>query len=129
MSFSYTILIAGLGSRIEDFLVPVLTGQGHTVHTAIGPAATFAALSDVFDLALIDLPSERELTYLPDVRDRCGCAMIVIGPPRNDPLLVAALEHGADDYVQRPFRTDELMARVRAQLRRVQRSRPAGDSL
>jgi DNA-binding response OmpR family regulator len=129
MSSSYTILIAGLGSRIEDFLVPVLTGQGHLVRTAVGPAAALAALAEAFDLALVDLPSENELGALRDLRDRCGCAMIVIGPPRNERLLVAALEHGADDYVQRPFRTDELMARVRAQLRRVQRSRPAGDEL
>jgi DNA-binding response OmpR family regulator len=129
MSFSYTILIAGLGSRIEDFLVPVLTGQGHLVHTAIGLAATLESLSEAFDLALIDLPSESEFQYLRDLRATCSCAMIVIGPPRNERLLVAALEQGADDYVQRPFRTDELMARVRAQLRRVQRSRPAGDSL
>jgi DNA-binding response OmpR family regulator len=128
MSFSYTILIAGLGSRIEDFLVPVLTSQGHIVRTAIGPAATFASLTEAFDVALVDLPSENELLYLRDLRDRCGCAIIVIGPSRNDRLLVSALEHGADDYVQRPFRTDELMARVRAQLRRVQRSRPAGDN-
>jgi DNA-binding response OmpR family regulator len=53
--------------------------------------------------------------------------MIVIGPPRNDRLLVASLEYGADDYVQRPFRTDELMARVRAQLRRSTRDRSTGE--
>jgi DNA-binding response OmpR family regulator len=129
MAFSYTILIAGLGSRVEEFLVPVFTGLGHTVRTAIGPAAIFAALAESFDLILVDMPSEGELTYLRSLRDQCGCAMIVIGPSRNDRLLVAALEQGADDYVQRPFRTDELMARVRAQLRRVQRSRPAGDDL
>jgi DNA-binding response OmpR family regulator len=123
MDLAHTILIAGLGSRIEDFLVPVLTGQGHTVHTAVGPEDTFAALTTRFDLILVDLPSENELTYLRDLRDRCGCAMVVFGPARNDRLLVAALEQGADDYVQRPFRTDELLARIRAQLRRAQRNR------
>ncbi|NTW03662.1 MAG: response regulator transcription factor [Oscillochloris sp.] len=128
MASAYTILLAGLGSRIDDFLVPVLTGQGHIVHTAVGPSAIFAALDVTFDLALVDLPTEKELVYLRELRDRCVCAVVVIGPSRNDRLLVASLEHGADDYVQRPFRTDELMARIRAQLRRVQRNRLAGEN-
>ncbi|MBX0329280.1 hypothetical protein K2Z83_16520 [Oscillochloris sp. ZM17-4] len=123
MGLAYTILVAGLGSRVEDFLVPVLADQGHIIHTAVGPTAIFATLDTQFDLLLIDLPSEGELGYLRELRDRCGCAMVVFGPARNDRLLVAALEQGADDYVQRPFRTDELLARIRAQLRRVQRNR------
>jgi DNA-binding response OmpR family regulator len=123
MDIAYTILVAGLGSRVEDFLVPVLDGQGHVVHTAVGPTATFEALTTPFDLILVDLPSENELSSLRELRDRCGCAVMAFGPARNDRLLVAALEHGADDYVQRPFRTDELLARIRAQLRRVERNR------
>ncbi|NTV62018.1 MAG: response regulator transcription factor [Oscillochloris sp.] len=123
MAFAYTILVAGLGSRIEEFLVPMLAAQGHTVQTAVGAREIFAALEVDFDLLLVDLPSEAELSYLHDLRVACHCALIIIGPPRNDRLLVASLEQGADDYVQRPFRTDELMARIRAQLRRVQRDR------
>lgn len=123
MALTYRILVAGLGSRIEDFLVPLLIAQGHSVFRAIGAHDIFLALDTDFDLLLLDLPSENELMYLRVLRHRSGCAMIVIGPPRNDRLLVDALEQGADDYVQRPFRTDELMARIRAQLRRVQRGR------
>ncbi|MEI7645861.1 MAG: response regulator [Chloroflexales bacterium] len=104
--------------------MPVLVGQGYTVRIAVGMAAIFTSMEESCDLALIDLPSEDELRHLQTLRDRCGCAMIVIGPSHNDRLLVAALDHGADDYVQRPFRTDELLARVRCLLRRVQRRRP-----
>jgi DNA-binding response OmpR family regulator len=121
MTLTHTILLAGLGGRIEEFLVPVLEAQGHVVHTAVGLEATYAALAASFDLLLVDMPSEHELPYLRDLRRRCGCAMMVIAP-RNDRLLVAALEQGADDYVSRPFRTDELLARIRAQLRRIQRN-------
>jgi DNA-binding response OmpR family regulator len=46
----------------------------------------------------------------------------VIGPARNGRLIVEALEVGADDYVGRPVRSAELLARVRAQLRRRQRT-------
>jgi DNA-binding response OmpR family regulator len=125
MASAYKILIAGLGSRIDDFLVPILAAQGYIVHTAVGPSDTFAVLSVGFDLLLVDLPSEDEFGYLYDLRNCSGCAMLVIGPARNDRLLVAVIDQGADDYVPRPFRTDELMARIRAQLRRVQRNRTA----
>ncbi len=125
MAFSYIILVAGLGNQIEEFLVPILIGQGYTVRTAIGPEAVFASLDEWYDLVLVDLPSKDELGHLRSLHDLCACAMIVIGPPCNNKLLVAALEQGADDYVQRPFRADELMARMRAQLRRAQRTRPS----
>jgi DNA-binding response OmpR family regulator len=125
MALAYTILVASLGSRADEFLVPVLAAQGHDVHMAVGTHATLAALAVDFDLLILDLPSEHELTYVRELRERCRGAMIVIGPPRNDRLLVSSLEQGADDYVQRPFRTDELLARIRAQLRRVQRDRSA----
>ncbi|MEI8306687.1 MAG: hypothetical protein WCF99_06420 [Chloroflexales bacterium] len=124
MAFSHTVLVAGLGSRIEEFLGSVLTDHGYTIRTAIGPEAVFASLNEWFDLVLVDLPSEDELGYLRPLRNRCACAMIVIGPPRNGKLLVASLEQGADDYVQRPYRIDELMARMRAQMRRTPHTRP-----
>ncbi|EFO79443.1 response regulator-like protein [Oscillochloris trichoides DG-6] len=120
MALAYTILVASLGSRIEEFLVPILIDQGYAVETSIGPTATLESVGPQIDLLLVDLPSEHELPAFHDLREQTSTSIIVLGPPRNDPLLVAALELGADDYVQRPFRTDELMARVRAQLRRLQ---------
>jgi DNA-binding response OmpR family regulator len=79
-------------------------------------------LSSSPDLVLLDIPSQGELEHLREIRQQTSASLLLIGPARSDKLLVAALERGADDYVQRPFRTDELMARIRAQLRRLQRS-------
>lgn len=121
MALAYSILVAGLGTRIDEFLVPVFTSQGYKVQSAIGLKSTLASISHSLDLVLIDVPTADELSGLIDVRAACSCALVVVGPARNDKLLVAVLEQGADDYVQRPFRTDELLARIRAQLRRRQR--------
>jgi DNA-binding response OmpR family regulator len=75
-------------------------------------------LNHSLDMVLLDLPTEDELAQFGEVRAACPCPILLIGPARNDRLLIAALEQGADDYVQRPFRTAELLARIRAQLRR-----------
>lgn len=122
MPLAFTILIGGLGARTEDYLVPILEGQGYIVRTAAGFPALLDTLSRSLDLVILDLPSDTELADLVTVRAACPCSLIVIGPSRDDRLLVAALELGADDYLQRPFRTDELLARIRAQLRRRERS-------
>ncbi len=124
MAQAYNLLIAGLGRKIEEFLIPVLEGQGYYVRTAIGREELLNVASRSFDLVLVDLPSSDELPQLIEVRAACNSALVIIGPARNDKLLVAALEQGADDYVQRPFRTDELLARIRAQLRRVRLAPP-----
>lgn len=121
MALAYSILVAGLGSRVEEFLVPVFASQGYKVQSAIGLSAVLASISHSLDLVLLDVPTAADLDGLAEVRAACTCALMVVGPARNDKLLVAVLEHGADDYVQRPFRTDELLARIRAQLRRRQR--------
>jgi DNA-binding response OmpR family regulator len=122
MALSYSILIASLGQRIDDFLIPIFTAKGYHVRTALGSAEIARTLSRSLDLVLLDMPSAHELPELPPIREACPCALVVVGPQRNDKLLVAALEYGADDYIQRPFRTDELLARIRAQLRRRQRT-------
>lgn len=122
MALSYSVLIASLGQRLDDFLIPIFTATGYHVRTAIGSAEIMRTLSRSLDLVLLDLPSAHELPELEAICQVCPCALVVIGPQRNDKLLVASLEYGADDYIQRPFRTDELLARIRAQLRRRQRA-------
>lgn len=122
MPLPYSVLIAGLGARIETYLIPELEAEGYSVQSCLGLDPLIESLNRSHDLVLLDLPGPDELAYLPRIRAACTCALVVVGPARNDRLLIEALEHGADDYVQRPFRTAELLARLRAQLRRHQRS-------
>lgn len=121
MAPSYSLLLASLGHRVETFLIPILTERGYYVRTALGRLAIEQMLSRSLDLVLLDLPSTEEFAHMEAIREACSCPLLVIGPQRHEKLLVAALEAGADDYVQRPFRTDELLARIRAQLRRRRR--------
>lgn len=122
MGLAFTVLLARFDAGPESHLVPVLAGRGYLVRTATGLAELLDTLSRAIDLVILDLPGPDELAHLQAIRAACSCPLIVVGPARNDRLVVATLELGADDYVQRPFRTDELLARVRAQLRRRERS-------
>lgn len=113
-----SILISGLGDRTHDYLIPRLIQEGYRPGLAVGLQQTLEMLRSQIDLVLLDLPSADEVIHIPTIRAACSATMIVIGPARNERLVVSALELGADDYVQRPFRTEELLARIRAQLRR-----------
>lgn len=113
-----SVVIAGLGNRVDEFLVPIFVASDYQVQTALGIDQLLQLVSRSVDLVLLDLPSAAELDQLDQLRSVYSGSLLVIGPARNDKLLVAALEHGADDYMPRPFRTDELLARIRAQLRR-----------
>lgn len=117
-----SVVIAGLGNRVDEFLVPILVANDYQVQTALGIERLLQTVSRSVDLVLLDLPSAADLGQIDQLRSIYSGSLLVIGPARNDKLLVAALERGADDYVQRPFRTDELLARIRAQLRRRARA-------
>lgn len=86
-----------------------------------GHAATGALANDVYDLAVLDLglPGQDGMAVLKQLRAR-GDAMPVLIVTARDAVAdrIAGLNAGADDYVLKPFDLDELIARVRALLRR-----------
>jgi DNA-binding response OmpR family regulator len=122
MPLAFTILLGGLGARAEEYLAPILEGEGYRVRLSTGFQPLLDTLNRSLDLVIVDLPSAAELAQLVMVRAACSCSLVVMGPAHDHKLLVETLDLGADDYVQRPFRTDELLARIRAQLRRHERS-------
>jgi two-component system OmpR family response regulator len=79
------------------------------------------------DLVLLDvmLPGRNGLDLCRDVRSRSNIPIIMLTARGDEGDRVAGLEIGADDYVTKPFSSRELLARVRAALRRV-RSQPDG---
>ncbi len=123
MSVPYGILIGGLTEYSDEYLAPLLQANGYLARAVKGPQALLDAICRQDDLLLLDVPGEEYQELFLAARAQCHGGMIVFGP-RIDRLTVFALEHGADDYVARPFRADELMARIRAQLRRRQRFAP-----
>jgi DNA-binding response OmpR family regulator len=115
------ILIAEDEPRIASFLEKGLRANGFTTTVAEdGRDALDLADSEDFDLLILDvgLPGRDGFSVLRELRDR-GRALPVIILTARDSVedTVAGLEGGADDYVPKPFRFEELLARVRARLR------------
>jgi two-component system response regulator QseB len=115
------ILIAEDEPRLAAFLEKGLRAQGFaTTVVTDGAAASAIAHDDEFDLLVLDLglPGKPGAEVLRDLR-RSGQRMPVLILTARDDLdtTVAGLEGGADDYVTKPFRFEELLARIRARLR------------
>jgi DNA-binding response OmpR family regulator len=119
------ILIAEDEERISAFLEKGLRANGFTTVVANNAKNAIAmALSDHFDLLLLDLglPGKDGLMVLEDIRGQGVSLPIIILTARDDVEdKVAGLEGGADDYMTKPFRFEELLARIRLRLRSQQR--------
>ncbi len=118
------ILIAEDEPRIVSFLEKGLRANGFTTAIAMDANETVTmALSDGFDLLLLDLglPGKDGLAVLDELRGQGAQLPIIILTARDElDDKVAGLEGGADDYVTKPFRFEELLARVRVRLRSSQ---------
>jgi two-component system, OmpR family, response regulator len=115
------ILIAEDEARLAAFLEKGLQANGF-VTTVAGDGATALALArdEDFDLLVLDLglPALDGLSVLRTMRDQGRRMPVVILSARDEVHdKVAGLERGADDYLTKPFRFEELLARVRARLR------------
>ena len=115
------ILIAEDESRIASFLEKGLKANGFTTSVAAdGRDALALAASGRFDLLILDLglPGRDGFAVLEDLRARGSNLPVVILTARDSVRdTVAGLEGGADDYITKPFRFEELLARVRVRLR------------
>lgn len=115
------ILIAEDEPRLASFLEKGLRANGF-VTTTVGDGAKAVIMADDedFDLLVLDLglPVKDGLTVLQDLRAAGVRMPVVILSARDDVRdKVNGLEYGADDYVTKPFRFEELLARVRVRLR------------
>jgi two-component system, OmpR family, copper resistance phosphate regulon response regulator CusR len=115
------ILIAEDEARIVSFLEKGLRSGGYsTVAVATGHDALALARDDSFDLLLLDLglPGMNGQEVLQAMRARGETMPVVILTARDGvDDTVAGLQGGADDYVTKPFRFEELLARIRLRLR------------
>jgi DNA-binding response OmpR family regulator len=117
------VLVAEDDPGISEPLVRALSREGYDVtHVTDGRSALTAALSGRADLLVLDLglPGMDGLEVCRTLRGEGSTLPVLVLTARTDePDLVVGLDAGADDYVGKPFRIAELMARVRAQLRRA----------
>ena len=118
------ILIAEDEPRIVSFLEKGLKANGFSTTVARdAEEAIDLALSNNFDLLLLDLglPKQDGLAVLEQLRGQGVTLAIIILTARDDINdKVKGLEGGADDYVTKPFRFEELLARIRLRLRNSQ---------
>lgn len=109
----------------EDTAEVVCTLLNEAGYNAVSVDRGEAALSEIAstspDLVLLDLnlPDINGLDVLKQVRERSFLPMIVLSGFARERDKVNALEAGADDYLSKPFSPDELVARVKALLRRI----------
>src|SRR5678815_914534 len=115
------VLVVDDESQITRVLRTVLTSQGYQVRTA---AEGEAALTDFKEwnpeLVITDLymPHMNGVELCRRIRALSSVPIIVLSVKGEEKVKVEALDSGADDYVTKPFGIEELMARVRAALRR-----------
>ena len=115
------ILIVEDEERIVSFLEKGLRANGYTtVAVGDGDSAVALARDDAFDLVILDLglPGRDGREVLRAVRSRGERLPILVLTARDGvDDTVGSLEQGADDYVTKPFRFEELLARIRLRIR------------
>jgi DNA-binding response OmpR family regulator len=115
------VLIVDDDPKIRDLLRLYVEREGHrTLFAADGPTALTVALDKKPDLVLLDvmLPGLDGFEVMRRLREESQVPVILLTARSGDSDKVVGLDLGADDYVVKPFSPRELMARVRAQLRR-----------
>jgi two-component system copper resistance phosphate regulon response regulator CusR len=116
------ILIIEDEVRISSFLEKGLRSSGYTTSVAAtGGDGLAMAQTGEFDLVILDigLPDTDGFAVLEDLRRRDHALPVIILTARDAVAdTVHGLEGGADDYVTKPFRFEELLARVKARLRK-----------
>jgi two-component system KDP operon response regulator KdpE len=116
------ILLVDDETSIQRALVPLLRSRGYEVEATATARDALAAIEERSpDLVILDLglPDMDGLDVCARVRQRWEMPIIVLSARGAEQQKIAALDHGADDYVTKPFGPEELLARVRAALRRT----------
>lgn len=117
------ILIVEDDPALRNSIRSILEGTGHDVHSAgDGSAGARALEQSTYEIVLLDigLPFVDGWQILRSLENKRQPSVIVISARGEERDKVRALDMGADDYLAKPFGADELMARIRAVLRRAQ---------
>lgn len=121
MAASPHILVVDDDREIRALLARFLARHGYRVETAADGRAMFRALeAGRFDLLVLDLmlPGEDGLSLCRRVRTESSLPIVMLTAVGEDTDRIVGLEMGADDYMAKPFNPRELLARIRAVLRR-----------
>ncbi|GAB3260160.1 two-component system response regulator MtrA [Alteromonas gracilis] len=121
------ILVVDDDPALAEMLCLVLGNEGFSTHVcAQGDEAVAAFREFAPDLVLLDLmlPGRDGIAICRDIRRESGVPIVMLTAKTETGDVVAGLESGADDYVVKPFKPKELVARVRARVRRHEDAPP-----
>jgi two-component system response regulator MtrA len=121
------VLVVDDDTALAEMLGIVLRGEGfEPFFCADGAEALDAFRSARPDLVLLDLmlPGKDGIEVCRQIRAESGTPIVMLTAKSDTVDVVLGLESGADDYVVKPFKPKELVARVRARLRRVDEPAP-----
>jgi len=124
------ILVVDDDAGLRELLQEYLTAQGYRVTTVADGVAMDAHLAgNTADLVILDLmlPGEDGLALARKLRVRGNLPIIMLSARGEDVDRIVGLEVGADDYLSKPFNPRELLARIRALLRRSENTHAADE--
>jgi len=116
------VLVVDDNEAIQKLVSVNLQIRGYTVTVAgSGEEALSLFNADTYDLLILDLvlPGLGGIDVCAQIRQQSDVPVIVLSAREDEELKVRALDAGADDYVTKPFSQEELLARVRAVMRRA----------
>jgi two-component system KDP operon response regulator KdpE len=126
------ILIVDDEPNILGTLAPLLRSRGYETYTAMnGRSALEAVDRDKPDLIVLDLglPDIDGVEVCRQIRQVSNVAIVILSARGAENDKVRALDVGADDYVTKPFGAEELLARIRAGLRRSDAPSPVSEPI
>ena len=126
------ILIVDDEPNILGTVAPLLRSRGYEVFSAMsGRAGLESVERDKPDLVVLDLglPDMDGVEVCRQIRETLNVPILVLSARGAEGDKVGALDAGADDYVTKPFGAEELLARIRASLRRVEPPSPPSEPL
>jgi two-component system response regulator MtrA len=121
------ILVVDDDTALGEMLGIVLRGEGFDTQTVTRGDEVMAAFDEFQpDLVLLDvmLPGMDGIEVCRAIRERSGTPIVMLTAKSDTVDVVLGLESGADDYIVKPFKPKELVARVRTRLRGTEQPRP-----
>jgi two-component system KDP operon response regulator KdpE len=116
------ILVVDDEEQIRRALKSILSTRGYTLSmAATGEDALLKAIDTPPDLVILDLmlPDRSGIEVCRELRTWMSAPILILSVRSNEADKIVALDEGADDYLTKPFSAGELLARVRALLRRA----------
>jgi two-component system, OmpR family, KDP operon response regulator KdpE len=126
------ILVVDDEPNILGTLAPLLRARGYEVHTAMNARAAIETVDrEKPDLIVLDLglPDLDGVEVCRQIRESLSVPIVVLSARGAEGDKVRALDVGADDYVTKPFGAEELLARIRAALRRSDAPAPPSEPI